>query len=111
MSIDDLIDFVSKKLISFYNPRAIYLFGSQARNEADENSDLDFFVINESNKPKRQRALEFRKIMRGNNLYPLDIIVYTPEEFKKERTIKGTIAYSVSKEGRLIYGQKKSLKG
>ena len=105
MSIDEFVDFVKNKLISFYNPHALYLFGSQARNKANENSDIDFLVINDSIKPKRQRALEFRKTMRGKNLYPIDIIVYTPKEFETECTIKGTVAYAVSREGKLLYGQ------
>lgn len=104
MSINEFIDFVKNKLILFYSPNALYLFGSQANAKANENSDIDFLVISNSTQPKRQRALGFRKTMRGNNLYPIDIIVYTPEEFEKERAIKGTIPYAVSREGKQLYG-------
>jgi predicted nucleotidyltransferase len=104
MTVDEFTDFVKNKLILFYRPNALYLFGSQANAKATENSDIDFLVISNSNQPKRQRALEFRKTMRGKNLYPIDIIVYTPEEFEKERTVKGTIPYTVSKEGKQLYG-------
>jgi predicted nucleotidyltransferase len=106
MSINEYIEFVLNKLISFYAPQLIYLFGSQARNDANEDSDIDFLIIKESNKPKRLRALEFRKELRGQNCYPVDILVYTPQEFKDECNIKGTIAYHVKKEGKLLYGQK-----
>lgn len=104
MPINEFIDFLVSKLILFFKPKKIYLFGSQARNEAHINSDIDILIIKESNKPKRLRALEFRKELRGNNYYPLDLLVYTPEEFENESSIKGTIAYHVKKEGRLLYG-------
>ena len=105
MSIDEFIDFILKKLISFYKPEKVYLFGSQARDDANENSDIDFLVIKDTYKPKRFRTLEFRRNLRGYNYYPVDILVYTPQEFKNESNIKGTIAYHVKREGKLLYDQ------
>lgn len=109
MSINEYIDFVLNKLISFYDPQIIYLFGSQARNEANKDSDIDFLIVKESDKPKRLRALEFRKELRGHNYYPVDILVYTPQEFKDECKIKGTIAYHVKEEGKILYEPKSTI--
>ena len=39
-----------KPIAEKYNVDEIYLFGSYARNEADQNSDLDFLVFGGSNK-------------------------------------------------------------
>ncbi len=111
MTIQEFIHFVLEKIISFYTPEKVYLFGSQARGDANEDSDIDFLIVNNSNEPKRQRALKFRKTLRGNYLYPVDILVYTPTEFQSEQNIKGTIAYHVSKEGTLLYGSKTTKKG
>ncbi len=105
MSIEEYINLVLNKLVSFYDPDKVYLFGSQAKNEANENSDIDFLVVTETSKPKRFRALEFRKQLRGQNCYPVDILIYTPNEFTNECKIKGTIAYQVKKEGKLLYDQ------
>lgn len=38
-----------KSLTKKYHVEEIYLFGSYARGEADENSDLDFLVEKDSN--------------------------------------------------------------
>lgn len=38
-----------KPIAEKYNVDEIYLFGSYARNEANRNSDLDFFVFGEEN--------------------------------------------------------------
>ena len=43
-SIDDIVKLV-KPVAGKYGVNAIYLFGSYARGEADENSDLDFLVF------------------------------------------------------------------
>jgi predicted nucleotidyltransferase len=106
MTISEYIDFVLNKLISFYEPQKIYLFGSQARNEANKDSDIDFLVITNSNKPKRLRALDFRKELRGHNYFPVDILVYTPQEFRNESKFKGTIANRVKEEGKILYEQR-----
>ncbi len=48
-----------KPIAEKYNVDEIYLFGSYARDEADQNSDLDFLVFGGSNKrnQSRQRIL------------------------------------------------------
>ncbi|HEX3044991.1 MAG TPA: nucleotidyltransferase domain-containing protein [Bacillota bacterium] len=106
MSINEYIELVVQKLVDFYSPYQIYLFGSQAREDSNMDSDIDFFVIKESTEPRHKRALDFRRNLRGNNSYPIDILVYTPQEFYEERNIKGTIPYHIIKEGKLLYGPK-----
>lgn len=109
VTINEYINFVLNKLISFYDPEKIYLFGSQARNQSNKDSDIDFLVINESNKPKRLRTLDFRKKIRGHNDYPIDILIYTPQEFKEECNIKGTIAYHAKTEGEILYEKESTI--
>ncbi len=108
MNLNEYIEFVLEKLISFYKPEKIYLFGSQARKDADQNSDIDFLLVTETNKPKKKRAIDFRKELRGKNEYPLDIMVYTPEEFNEWCDVINTIPYRVKEEGELLYERKKS---
>ncbi len=48
ISIDKIITLV-KPFAEKYNVKEIYLFGSYARGEANENSDLDFLVVGGDN--------------------------------------------------------------
>jgi len=64
-----------------YDPEAIVLFGSFAQDRVRENSDLDMVIIKRTEKPHEQRISEILALAKP--AVPLDIFVYTPEEFEK----------------------------
>jgi len=39
------IEEITRRLVEFYSPLRIYLFGSEARGDAGPDSDLDFLVV------------------------------------------------------------------
>lgn len=80
----------------------ILLFGSRARGEAREGSDLDVLVIADSNVPFVQRQAIAYQAMTGRK-FSLDLVVCTPEEFESARGVIGSAAYWADKEGRLVY--------
>lgn len=88
--------------IKKFNPKAIILFGSAARGEATEDSDLDFLVVMETDKPFSDRIRDLRTSIRTRT--PLDIIVLTPQE-ARELPKQSTFFSQVIKEGKLLYGR------
>ena len=84
------------------NPQAIILFGSAAKDEMSEDSDLDILVIKESKKPFLDRMREIRGQIRTHT--PIDLIVLTPNE-AKEMPKKSTFFRQIIEEGKLIYGR------
>ena len=64
-----------------YGPEKIILFGSVARGDADEYSDIDLIIVKKTETRFIQRQVD------ATNLVPrdisVDIFVYTPEEFQK----------------------------
>jgi predicted nucleotidyltransferase len=42
---DNIVEEVVRRLVGFYRPDRIYLFGSAARGDAGLDSDLDFCVV------------------------------------------------------------------
>ena len=45
MTRDEAIASITGRLVEYYQPERIYLFGSEARGEAGPDSDLDFCVV------------------------------------------------------------------
>lgn len=74
-------ELISKLKDLLQDVQAAYLFGSYARGEADEFSDLDIMVVKDTGQDFFHRFKEFPE------LYELgmgvDLLVYMPEEFRK----------------------------
>jgi len=59
---------------------AAYLFGSFNTNKFSRHSDVDLFIITETDVPFVERPLLFNDLL---DAFPsLDILVYTPDEFR-----------------------------
>ena len=97
----EIIDVVNKIALNF-NPEKIFLFGSYASGTPDRDSDLDLLIIQNSKLPRHKRVFEIRKSLIGS-MIPLDIIVYTPEEFESEKEIRFSFINSAIKSSKLLY--------
>jgi predicted nucleotidyltransferase len=59
--------------------RKVIAFGSVARGEADEWSDLDLVIVSETTRPFFERFKDFVGLY---DVWPrLDLLIYTPDEF------------------------------
>lgn len=72
-------------------PEHVIVFGSQARGDADEDSDLDVIIVSErfaeEKRPNRRRLFS-KHIWRDKSV---DAICLTPEEFEKLRKWAGVV--------------------
>ena len=84
------------------NAESVILFGSHARGDSTENSDVDLMIIAESKLPRFKRARELYKLFRP---YPfgMDLIVYTPEEIAKGKKSSVSFVSTVLREGKTLY--------
>lgn len=87
-----------------YQPERIYLFGSWARGEEDDLSDLDVVVIKSTPLPFFDRLREVQRLLPAE-LGAVDVLVYTPEEFAGMEKEGNAFAELIIEEGRLIYGR------
>ena len=83
-------------------PEKIILFGSYAREEEKPDSDLDIFIIVDSDLPRYKRAVPFYQALSGLGLAK-DIIVYTPAEVAEWRTASCSLVATVLREGKVLY--------
>jgi predicted nucleotidyltransferase len=96
------IERVATHLGTAANASQVILFGSYARGEADEHSDVDFMIIAETDLPRFKRSRELYKLFRP---YPfaMDLVVYTPQEFERGKSSPVSFVSSVLREGKALY--------
>lgn len=96
--IQIIVETIKKK----YHPEKVILFGSAARDEFEEGSDLDFFIIKETKLPRHRRPLEIYRFLDDRDL-PIDFIIYTPQEFKERFSLGDFFIKRILKEGKVLY--------
>lgn len=87
-----------------YQPERVYLFGSAAREEEDELSDLDLVVIKRTALPFFERLREVARLL-PEGTGGVDVLVYTPEEFSRMQQDGNAFAELIAEEARLMYGR------
>jgi predicted nucleotidyltransferase len=89
-------------LAQIFQPERIILFGSQARGDADDRSDVDLLVITPITGSRRRLMINMDRALRGIGL-ARDIVILTPDEFERDKEIPGTIARPAWQEGKTLY--------
>lgn len=84
-----------------YQPEKIILFGSYAYGKPTQDSDLDIAIIKKTTDSFHERQKETRMLLKTT--IPVDIFVFTPEEFKKAKK-NNLFVKEIAKMGRVIYG-------
>jgi predicted nucleotidyltransferase len=101
--IQRIVEIIKKK----YQPEKIILFGSAARDEFEEGSDLDFFIIKRTRLPRYRRSHKIFHLLQDlDQRYPVDFIIYTPSELKKRQALGDFFVKNIFEEGRLLYEAK-----
>src|SRR5258708_32127163 len=72
---------ISRRIVEAYAPLVVATFGSYAVGSARDRSDLDLLVIIETAESPAARAGAVQRLLFGV-LQPLDVHVFTPEEFE-----------------------------
>ena len=96
------LDQIVRTIADALHPRRIVLFGSRARGDNRLDSDLDILIEVESNLPPRARAVQVDSLFARRN-WPMDIVVYTPEEVRQQRQQKNSLVSAAEREGRVLY--------
>lgn len=79
----------------------IVLFGSHARGEERERSDVDVLVIERSVADPIQEAVRLRRVLGGLGV-PIDVLVVSQEEARRRSAVRGTFVERALREGRVL---------
>lgn len=101
---------IAKIIADKYQPEKIILFGSFAWGKPHKYSDADFLIIKESDLKSHQRIGEVYSILFKNYEYnlPVDVVVYTPSEFKKRLGLGDFFVKEILSKGKLLYEKSSS---
>ena len=103
MISEDKIQEATQRLVEAYDPVAIYLFGSYAWGEPNEDSDLDLMVILSDD--DKVEWTSFRKGVAAlwNIGFSKDILVNSQSDFLKRADHPSTLQHKIQKEGIKLY--------
>jgi len=105
-SIKQTIDKVVERIKNNFKVQEIIIFGSYANNTAGQESDLDIVVVldekgmakNYSEKFERRRKVT-RVLEDLRKKIPMDVLVYSSEEWKKLKLIDGSFIRDINSTG------------
>lgn len=83
-------------------PAKVILFGSYARGDADEGSDLDLIVVERDLEDRAAEYLRLKEAI-GRIGIGVDLLVYSEREFERRSQVPGTVPYWASKEGKVLH--------
>lgn len=94
---------VADKIVKVYQPEKVILFGSYAWGMPTEDSDVDLFVIKET-EDTRVLAREIDGFIFPRP-FPMDIIVYKPEQIKRRQARGDCFIRDIFYKGKVLYAK------
>lgn len=95
---------IVQKIIKEYQPEKIILFGSYAWGTPHEWSDVDLFIVKDSEKGPLERMREVDRILFGTTT-PVDALVYTPAQTEKRLRMGDPFLKKVFSHGKELYAR------
>jgi predicted nucleotidyltransferase len=99
----DELDRMVRQIVAKVDPVAIYLFGSRARGDADDDSDYDLMIVVPDDFPDGQaHATTAFSLVDGRRI-PMDVTMSRATGFATRRRQIGTLEYKVGREGIVLH--------
>ena len=89
-------------LVEAARPKRIIMFGSQARGEAGEDSDLDVMVVEEGVSDRAREMVRLNRLLRSLDI-PVDLLVVSAEKFNYWCDTPGNVYFEAATEGKVLY--------
>lgn len=102
-AIEAWIPEIVQRLVREFDPLKIILFGSHARGDGRDGSDVDLLVVLPHVDRKGETGVAMLQVL-GDVPIAKDVIVTTPEELARRGDAIGSVYRAALREGRIIYG-------
>ena len=95
---------IVEKIKQEYQPEKIILFGSYAEGRQNEDSDIDLFIIKETEERPIDRRVKVAEIICDPHRFiPVESIVITPQELQQRLKIGDQFIQKILQRGELLY--------
>ncbi|MDR2588108.1 MAG: nucleotidyltransferase domain-containing protein [Spirochaetales bacterium] len=100
--LDKIVAFITSKLA----PEKIILFGSYARGDNTEKSDIDILIVikNLGNERKVTGAL-YKALLDEDISIPIDFLAIDSDKYNELKNKIGYIYKTIDREGKVLYGR------
>ncbi|MBF0627383.1 MAG: nucleotidyltransferase domain-containing protein [Magnetococcales bacterium] len=98
---------MSARIIEAVQPESIILFGSLARGDATEESDLDLLIVEQEDFTRRSRWRELQTIRKSISDFRIakDILLYSQNEIEQWRGSLNHVIGHALREGKWLYAR------
>jgi len=106
--MDFLIPYIDKIIsiiVSLASPDQIILFGSYARGDNNEKSDIDLLIVKKGLEKGREiSGTIYRAFLENEIEVPVDLLTIDYKRYKELNNEIGYIYKTIKEEGKVIYG-------
>jgi len=99
----EILEYMVQKIVWEIHPVQIILFGSRARGETSETSDVDLLIIQDTGKTNREVRRRIERLLWGR-LFGVDLLVRTPAEVNQNLADRNPFYTNhIFTQGRILY--------
>lgn len=104
MRQDEAIEEITRRLVEFYRPAKVYLFGSAARGDDGPDSDLDFCVVVPDDTPAAKFRAGATCDVLADIVTAADVIPWRRTDFERRAAwVNASLPATIVREGQLLY--------
>jgi predicted nucleotidyltransferase len=98
-----LLNYIVEKIVREIEPKQIILFGSRARGDDVDSSDIDLFIVQDRELSNRQVRRKIEHLLWGR-LFGVDLIVRRPEDVERNLADRNPFyTHHIYSEGQILY--------
>ena len=102
----ETIEAITQLIVERLQPEQVILFGSVARGEEDENSDLDLMVVLRPGVEPPRRGNPIRRAIAERFLLPVDLLIRSYETFTTYRPNPNSMLSRILEDSEVLYNRR-----
>ena len=99
----ETIQAITQLIVERFQPEQVILFGSVARGEEDENSDLDLMVVLSHNDEEGRDGYAIRLAIAENFVLPVDVLIRSADVLARYRQNPNSMLSRMLEDSEVLY--------